>query len=224
MPMPLTIGTSRALLGQADPAVAWLALLQSQATYAWDGVQGLSLASWVDVVAGVSAAAAGTGTTLGTLNGRAAAVFNGAGRYQTPPLAVVQPYAMLWVWRFSEIGAPMTVSDALANTSAMLIATSVTATIQHYNPSPITLIDASANQPYLLRALLNGTSSVYVLNNVEYTRNPGTGGLDGLTIGSRGGGSNGMRGPIAHVSIYAGAKFANAATVAAAAQQYYGIS
>jgi hypothetical protein len=235
MPMPLTIGTSRALLGQADAAAAWLALLKEQATYAWDGVQGLSLAAWVDVVQGVEATAAGTGTTLDTLNGRATAVFNGSGRYVTAAFAagaLTQPVEIVSVShrtlapqasfnQYIHEGITLTNRAGLfhgrTNVSPPGALQMVGASVVNY--------EAAIDVPVVLRAVFNGASSQLFANGVLLkTGNPGNHTMTGLTIAAAVDGSNALTGPIAHVSIFSGARLANAATVAAAAQQYYGIS
>ena len=82
---------------------------------------------------------------------------------------------------------------------------------------------ASANA-IVVRARADGAASSLWLNEtVIATGDGGSGSLTGLTIGALRTLASYFIGRIAHVSIYHGAKLANAATVAAAARQYYGI-
>jgi hypothetical protein len=61
--------TGRVLSLGVDDTAAWLALLQSKATHAWDSAN-VGLTEWPDLVQGVVATVAGA--TLTTLNGRPA--------------------------------------------------------------------------------------------------------------------------------------------------------
>jgi hypothetical protein len=223
--------TGRAVALGGEDSAAWLALLQSSTTYAWDGVQGLSLAAWVDVVEGVSAAASGSGTTLGALNGRAAAVFNGAGWFRTlaelVPLATA--YDFIVVFR----------RDGAASSTQIMTDGGSTATadrrMQSFHITPNgnigvanqTLLqsDTATTIPGVLHATLNGGSSVIRLNGstIASGSSGSINGLLGLTIGASRLNAGPFIGPIAHISIYHGARLANAATVAALAQAYYGI-
>jgi hypothetical protein len=219
-------------LGGVDAADDWLALLQSSATYAWDGVQGLTLASWVDVVQGVSAAAGGSGTTLGTLNGRATPIFNGSGRYATTAFAagaLTQPVEVVSVsqrtgsttlFRILYDGILVTNRMSAGHTETTGTLYCLANTILNSSPSQVRTV------PIVLRAVYNGASSSLWLNGVQIAAgNAGSHTLTGLMIGAAFTGTDGpFIGPIAHVSIYHGARLANAATVAAAAQAYYGIA
>jgi hypothetical protein len=84
---------------------------------------------------------------------------------------------------------------------------------------------ASITVPVVLWGIFNGaSSSVYRETTLLGSGAAGTNTLTGVTIGClNDGGTAQFIGPIAHVSLYHGAKLANAATVAAAARQYYGI-
>jgi len=228
MPMPLTIGTSRALLGQADAAAAWLALLQSSATYAWDGVQGLSLAAWVDVVAGVSAATVGSGTNFGTLNGRNAAVFSTSGRYATTAFAagdITQPYAIVSVAQSNSTGRNQFIHDGIETTKRAAVFWELPSSQYVIFSGAAAGSTVNTRAPVVIVATFNGASSSLTINGVaSATLNAGTHALSGITIGASFNTSlNAIDGPIAHVSIYHGARLANAATVAAAARAYYGI-
>jgi hypothetical protein len=231
MPMPLTIGTSRALLGQANADAAWLALLQANATYAWDSVQGLSLAAWVDVVQGVEATAAGTGTTLGTLNGRAAAVFNGSGRYATAafPSALAGPLEIVSVVRRDTSVSQRRIVDGIVagNGPRTAVEADGLDRIAIYASTFFTSTILLGSSAAIVRVRFDGASSQVRKNEgTPETGNAGAlTGLTGLQIAQAATTfAFGFIGPIAHVSIYHGARLANAATVAAAAQQYYGIS
>jgi hypothetical protein len=233
MPMPLTIGTSRALLGQADAAAAaWLALLKEQATYAWDGVQGLSLAAWVDVVQGVEATAGGSGTTIGTLNGRNTAEFNGSGRYATASFpSALAPFAAVVVCRNDDatLSNRRRVTDGISSEIGERITVDVAPSFIQFwtgNTAFVTSF-ASNNNAAVIRVQASGTTGIVSRNGLAEqsgTINYATG-LTGLQIGQATATfAFGFIGLIAHVSIYHGDRLANAATVAAAAQQYYGIS
>jgi hypothetical protein len=229
MPMPLNIGTSRALLGQANADAAWLALLQSSATYAWDGVQGLSLASWVDVVAGVSAAATGSGSaTLDTYNGRPAVLLpGGAGgrRYRTAQLTTIaQPFVVVFACGGTTSQANQGAFDGFIIDTTLLYQAPAGAA-RLYNGASGPSIANVMTLPSVFLCIFNGASSSLSRNGgAAVTANAGTGQWDGATIGGRVLSDPSYNGKVMHYSIYAGDKLANAATVAAAAQIYYGIS
>jgi hypothetical protein len=234
------LGVQRDRAAAPNAAAAWLALLQSSATYAWDGVQGLALASWVDVVAGVSAAAIGSGTTLGTLGGKAAAVFAGAGGFEIASLpgglAAVPngDYEIIAIAQgATSFGTLMQLFNAsLGNPFANLLYRSAGGTrINHRSDAGTELsgglLDAAATQatPQLHSIRRVGTTFTARATNTTATATAtiGTTTVDRFRIGIGRSNSLPLTGTIAHVSIYAGGQLANAAAMRAEARAYYGV-
>jgi hypothetical protein len=69
------------LFGRRRPGLlAQIAALAPAGSYWWHG-EDATLAAWPDRLQGVNAAPAGSGTSIGSLNGRACPVFDGSGNY-----------------------------------------------------------------------------------------------------------------------------------------------
>ena len=219
--MPSRYTSTGRVLSLGDDTAAWLALLRSQATLAWDGAN-VGLTAWRDVVQGVVATSGGSGTTIGALNGRPAAVFSGAGRYLTD-LTIPQPYAIVAVasaTSLADLNVVVGSGDGLTRLYYILGNLTIFASPMRLSGTPIDI-----NAPFVARARANGATSSISLNESALSSGEiGTGSFSALQIATRNNGMNSWIGPIAHVSIYHGDKLANAATVAAAAQAHYRIA
>ena len=226
--MPSRFTSTGRVLALGNDATAWLSLLQANATYAWDGVQGLTLATWTDVVQGVVATAFGGGSiTLDTYNGRAAALLPGetdGQRYKTASLASLsQPYAVVLACGSTTALQFQTWCDGQTK-DTLLMYQNPTGAARMYAGTLGPRIDSGATLPSVFLAIFNGASSSLSRNGgAAVTGDPGANGFNGVTIGGRAELGTSFKGLVMHYSLYHGAKLANAATVAAAARQYYGI-
>lgn len=234
MPSRYTSTGRALLLGAPDPLALWLALLRANATYAWEGSQA-TLSAWPDLVSGVNAAPAGSGTVLGTLNGRVCPVFNGSGYYRTAAFtsAITQPASMVIVQHRT---------SGFNGTTSMNVVGGVGDwpwTIYHYYEfagvsgaggmragAAFSVGVAIGTDACVLRCEINGASSALFKDGAQLglTGNIGAGSMAGLTIGASHTGSNPFYGSVALVALVGGANYvARAATIAAAARVFYGV-
>ena len=216
-----------------DPLDVFRDLLLTNATRAYWGPDATWSAgapvAWPCVVTGLDAAPAGSGTTLGALNGVPCPVLNGSGRYQTAAFAssVAQPYALVAVHYLSATGAFATVHDGISSVArAAGIYTSANPPLWRVSAgATITSGSAVARTALVTRTVFNGASSEgYVNGAVALSGNAGANALTGLTIGAFFDGTLGFIGSIALVAIFHGTNYAaRAATIESAARTLIGV-
>lgn len=203
-------------------------ILLANATYAWLGSDA-TLSGWQDLVAGVNAAPGGSGTTLGTLNGRACPVLNASGWCKTSAFAsaISQPYTIVSVsQRTDALSLDRYICDGIgaSNRGAVLHLNS-NSSLSIFAGTVLGTAGTNSTAASVVVSTFNGASSSIVRNGSSIASgNAGAQTLTGLEIGARNDNTLGFIGPIALVAIISGTNYAaRAATIAAAARTYYGI-
>jgi hypothetical protein len=175
----------------------------------------------------VPVAKAAARPTIGTLNGRRAALLNGSQSLQaTFPSEIAQPYSLICVSHLTgSTSLSRVVHDGIVATKRATLfhqASTGKAVIYAGTGSVVISADTLGGNPTVTRIRYAGASSLYSKNGADTAISLGTAGLTGLAIGAEYvGNASYFIGTIALVAIVAGAN--DAARIAAVARSWYGI-
>lgn len=204
------------------------ALLLANATYAWFeglGTAGSTVSSWTDIVAGEVASVAGSGLTVGSLNGKPAVAFNGSGNLATAAFAagaIAQPFIIAAVFDWDVSIVFRYVHDGIASGNRASLYRDGTPKANILAGAAIVADNDFTLNPSYALSTYNGASSIFNLEGVTKTGNAGSNTLTGITIGALNGNGSRFNGKIAMLAIIAGANYATrGANVLAGLQSYY---